>query len=517
MRWVSRLVTVAVVVAVIGGVGLWIYSRVPSSKVGGGFITWTMFRDGSRLAVGSPVVIAGVRIGDITKLSIEGKLARVDMRLVDDIQLPVDSFATRRADSLFGDSYIEIIPGGQVAGAETARMLRSGEPIANVQEGGSTDTVLRGIARAMPKLDNGLDTLHRFMVNGRKWVRGPLDTNLQAADHWIAGGHIQSPLATAESAMGRVESATTTGAEALAKASPDIRSALTRWVDATTRAKTGIVDANAAVVTAMKDARDSLDRLDPTVAQMAEVITAIDRGEGEDWKGTLGRIVNDPSTADAIEDAAASGAEAVHGFNRFKAWIGARVELNIFSQKMRFYATAEVRSRTDKLYLIELERGPLGDVPDDSLSEVTGTGEYVRRQVIRDKLRFTAQFGKVIGFMQIRGGLKDSTFGFGGDALLMSGRLRLSADIFGAYQPTPRLKLSAALAVFRSIYVVAGVDDALNAPGYLPIVTGSSQVPDDYAKVRYGRDYFVGASLHFDDADLSTLLRVYGALLVGLL
>jgi hypothetical protein len=35
--------------------------------------------------------------------------------------------------------------------------------------------------------------------------------------------------------------------------------------------------------------------------------------------------------------------------------------------------------------------------------------------------------------------------------------------------------------------------------------------------VRYGRDYFIGAALHFDDADLSTLLRVYGALLVGLL
>jgi hypothetical protein len=42
-------------------------------------------------------------------------------------------------------------------------------------------------------------------------------------------------------------------------------------------------------------------------------------------------------------------------------------------------------------------------------------------------------------------------------------------------------------------------------------------VPIQFDKVRFGRDYFLGAELHFDDADLSMLLRVYGALLVGLL
>jgi hypothetical protein len=35
--------------------------------------------------------------------------------------------------------------------------------------------------------------------------------------------------------------------------------------------------------------------------------------------------------------------------------------------------------------------------------------------------------------------------------------------------------------------------------------------------VRYGRDYFVGTTLSFTDEDISVLLRVYGALLVGLL
>jgi ABC-type transporter Mla subunit MlaD len=113
VRWLSRLVTIGITLAVLGLVVLWLRSRIPDQKINGGFATYARFRDGSHLAVGSPVVIAGVRIGDITQLTIEGRFARVDMRLLPDIQIPVDAFVTRRADSLFGDSYSEVIFSGQ--------------------------------------------------------------------------------------------------------------------------------------------------------------------------------------------------------------------------------------------------------------------------------------------------------------------------------------------------------------------------------------------------------------------
>src|SRR5688572_21424301 len=129
MRWVSRLTTVVVVIAVAAAFILWMRSRIPDADKGESFRTYAKFRDGSKLAVGSPVVIAGVRIGDITKISIEGRFARVDMALQDDVQIPSNSFVTRRADSLFGDSYIEIIPTGGPEGAAPSRVLVSGEPI----------------------------------------------------------------------------------------------------------------------------------------------------------------------------------------------------------------------------------------------------------------------------------------------------------------------------------------------------------------------------------------------------
>ena len=71
--------------------------------------------------------------------------------------------------------------------------------------------------------------------------------------------------------------------------------------------------------------------------------------------------------------------------------------------------------------------------------------------------------------------------------------------------------------MFRSVYLLAGIDDAFTKPGYLAIENDPQGVPNDFHRLRYGRDYFVGATLHFDDADLATLLRVYGALLVSAL
>jgi hypothetical protein len=79
------------------------------------------------------------------------------------------------------------------------------------------------------------------------------------------------------------------------------------------------------------------------------------------------------------------------------------------------------------------------------------------------------------------------------------------------------VKLTGAYAVFRSFYIIAGVDDVLNPHSELPIIYGNSPVPHGFQTLHYGRDYFAGFELHWTDEDISTLLRIYGALLVGLL
>jgi phospholipid/cholesterol/gamma-HCH transport system substrate-binding protein len=516
VRWISRLVTLGVTLAVLGLAFLWLRSRVPDQKLGGGFTTYARFRDGSHLAIGSPVVIAGVRIGDITDLRIEGRFARVDLNLQNDIQIPVDAFVTRRADSLFGDSYIEVIFSGQDDGAAPARMLASGEPITHVIEGASTDAVLRGVERTMPRIETALDTLHEVVAKGRKAINGDVVEGVLGADGWLASGRIESPLSKTRNAIERIDNLTAAGASALSDIAPATIKTIDRIDRAVATAREGIKNARGQLITALQDTRAGLEGADPQIDEVAEVLGAINEGTGNDWKGTLGRLVNDPELADTLEDAAASGEEALSSYSRFKSYLGFRVEWNINAKSPRLYATAELRTRHDKFYLIELESSKLGGFPSDELSDAANTSQYTRRQEIKDTLRFTAQFGKQLGVMQYRAGIKDSTFGAGADLLLMRGRLRFSTDVFGSFDRIPRVKVAAAFAVFKSIYVLAGIDDAFNSPGSLKIKTGNSPVPGALSEVHYGRDYFLGATLQFDDADLSMLIRVYGALIAGL-
>ena len=517
MRWLSRLVSIGVTISVLGLVVLLMRSRVPDQKIGGGFTTYARFRDGSHLAIGSPVVIAGVRIGDITNLTIEGRFARVDMNLEPNIQIPVDAFITRRADSPLGDSYVEVIFSGPEEGAAPARLLASGEPITHVIEGASTDGVLRGVERTLPRIETALDLLHQAVGNSRKAVTGDVVERIFGADSWLASGRIESPLSKTRNAIERIDNLTTAGAAALSDIAPATIKTIDRLDRAVASTREGIHNARGQLITALQDARAGLEGADPQIEEVAEVLGAINEGKGTDWKGTLGTLINSPELADTLEDAAASGEEALSSYSRFKSYLGMRVEWNLNAKSARLYATAEIRTRHDKFYLIELQSSSLGGFPSDELSDAANTAQYTRRQEIKNTLRFTAQFGKQLGVMQYRAGIKDSTFGAGADLLLMKGRLRFSTDVFGNFDRIPRVKVAAAFAVFKSIYILAGIDDALNPPGSLKIITGNSPVPQSLSEVHFGRDYFLGASLYLDEADLATLLRVYGALLVGAL
>jgi phospholipid/cholesterol/gamma-HCH transport system substrate-binding protein len=513
VRWLSRVISIAFIVVLVAAVALVIRSKMPATHVGQSFRAWALFRDGSRLAVGSPVMIAGVHVGEVSSLEVSNGMARVDMKLRDDTDVPVDSWITKKAESAFGDSYLEIIPDTPEQGAANVRKLKSGDRIVHVIEGTSTDSALRAIAQTMPKIDHGLNTVHDVALSGRDWAHGTFEDRMNGIEHWLDEGHIERPLASADQAMERFENGTNRAADAVHGV--NAKEQLDTIDDAIASARRKMKSVKESLVEGFAGARDGMDRIDPQVQQVADVMVAINQGSGEDWKGTLGRLVNEPKVADQIEDAAESVRDFTVNYSRFKAYLGLRLEYNVFSTEPRVYLTAEIRARNDKFYLVELEKGGLGGFPGDQLSDIPASAAYQRYQTIRDQIRFTAQFGKQFGFIQFRAGLKDSTPGIGTD--ILGGKLKLSVDLFGSLDHTPRLKITGAYEVLKSIYLIGGVDDALNSPHNLNIVTGNTDVPVWFDHLRYGRDYFLGGTLYFTDEDLALMIRVYGALLVSML
>src|SRR5438309_1017926 len=127
--------------------------------------------------------------------------------------------------------------------------------------------------------------------------------------------------------------------------------------------------------------------------------------------------------------------------------------MNVISRVPRVYLTAEINARQDKFFLVELSRDPLGSLPEIDLTENPGSAPFTRTISITDKTRFTGMFGKRFGALQLRAGVKDSTPGLGFDVILRRNQIRLSVDMFGSLDRTPRIKAAVAYAVFRSLYV----------------------------------------------------------------
>lgn len=90
----------------------------------GGLELYASFDHVGDLDKRSPVSISGVKVGQVTDIALGPDLrARVRLDLDPGLELPVDSMARIRSESLLGGQYVEIEPGAE------EELLHSGEEL----------------------------------------------------------------------------------------------------------------------------------------------------------------------------------------------------------------------------------------------------------------------------------------------------------------------------------------------------------------------------------------------------
>jgi phospholipid/cholesterol/gamma-HCH transport system substrate-binding protein len=106
------------------------------------------------LTVRAPVVIAGVRVGEVTAISLDPDFrAKIDMNLQSTLQLPSDTTASIVTSGVLGDRYIELQPGGD------DKILKSGDRIAFTESAVILERLigqfLYGSTKSAPKTQPG--------------------------------------------------------------------------------------------------------------------------------------------------------------------------------------------------------------------------------------------------------------------------------------------------------------------------------------------------------------------------
>ncbi|GHF05765.1 ABC transporter substrate-binding protein [Amycolatopsis deserti] len=143
-RGAYRWVATGCVVALLVTAGLFLVFR----DTGGTRIS-ALFDKTVGLYAGSSVRVLGVQVGEITGVTPEGAVVRVDMRVDDDVRIPADAGAVVVAPSLVSDRYVQLTPA-----YDTGPVMASGTVIP--QERTATPMELDDLYGTLDKLSTSL-------------------------------------------------------------------------------------------------------------------------------------------------------------------------------------------------------------------------------------------------------------------------------------------------------------------------------------------------------------------------
>jgi phospholipid/cholesterol/gamma-HCH transport system substrate-binding protein len=93
---------------------LYLFVTLGELNIRGGweYLVYADFSSASGLTPGSAVEIAGVRVGRVTAIDLDGTRSRVTISLQKDVQLQNDVIASIQTKGLLGERYVLLTPGG---------------------------------------------------------------------------------------------------------------------------------------------------------------------------------------------------------------------------------------------------------------------------------------------------------------------------------------------------------------------------------------------------------------------
>lgn len=101
---------------------------------GDGYEINAVFTNVGGLTTGADVVIAGVKVGKVVRISLADYNAKVTMKISNNVKIQEDSIASIKTKGLIGEKYIEINPGGSEIVLKANDTLRDTQPAVDIEE-----------------------------------------------------------------------------------------------------------------------------------------------------------------------------------------------------------------------------------------------------------------------------------------------------------------------------------------------------------------------------------------------
>jgi phospholipid/cholesterol/gamma-HCH transport system substrate-binding protein len=474
--------------------GFLVYRAVEErSSQGEGYRVYALFDDAQGLITKSRVTIAGITVGRIESIRLEGAQARVDMTIHGDVALYEDASVRRVSASLLGEYLLAIHPG-----TPTRRRLGNGERIRVVIETPTMGDIMENVgavARSVRAVAGQLERSFGTDEAGQQMTGAlrNLSEALEAVNRTIQAN---------EEVVGR----TLQNVEGITgEARPILHQILRNIEDVTARLR-DLVAANQAdldeglgeVDETIASIHRASEQLEQVLADVSEITERTAAGEG-----TVGRLTSDEHLIDEVEHTVEGVADVVGGIFRLRTIMELRSEYNFLANTFKNYFSVRIQPREGRYYLVQLIDEPRGRTQLSTTQvrrspPAAGEPEFWEetRVTTTEQLVFTLMLAQRVYFATFRFGVLESSGGLGLDLNFFDDRLELNVDIFQfGYSQFARIRARVAFELVPSLFILGGVDDVLNDRTV---------------------DLFLGAMLRFDDQDLAGLFPFVGGAAAGL-
>lgn len=427
---------------VILAIAILAYITIDVSQLGftrGTYKIYTFMDNAEGVATKTPVQIAGIPVGRVSNVELTpDSRAKVEFEIKKDVKLGDDVEAEVRTRGVLGDTYIELFPGKGMGG--------------DIPEGGT-------VRRVKPPAD------YQQLVRDLSSLTGDL-----------------------KEITGALKEYTVSEKSYTAEILKNMNVLTANMAKFTTNNNANIE----AIIGNMKVLSDNLRKF--SNASQDDIEVALNRiseisGKVNDGQGTIGKLINDPTTIDKTNEILENVAGLTDGVRRIETELSYHAEYLGATGDVKNYVGLKFQTRPDKFFLFEVVHDPDPSPSDKTQITTVTTAAGATSTVTTEtqdfnKIRFSAQLGKKFQDLTVRGGLIESTGGFGIDYNRGPLGVQFSAFDFGADRP--HLKFLTQLNLTRSLFFVTGVDDFLNKD--------------------HGVDWFLGAGVRFTDEDIKSLL-----------
>jgi phospholipid/cholesterol/gamma-HCH transport system substrate-binding protein len=449
-----------------------------------GYTLDVVFDSAAGLDRDASVQIAGVEVGRVEAISLKDGKALVRLRMGANVKLEKDAIAAVKTHGILGDKYVELYPG-----THGADVLGPGEQIAKTERPTDIDKLLHQIGMIADDIRGVTSSLNRVLAGeaGEEAIRSILKNAKEFTNnlnHVIVSNEaaLRATLDNTRQFTGNLNQIVTRNDEKVTQVMDSLKTASFEMEKtfATLSEITGGINRGEGTIGQLIKDEATADKLNKTLASLQEVSEKINEG-----RGSIGKLINDDETVRNLNEGLAGINRYVTKAEQFRTFLNYRGEYLFDTGNAKSYLDIRIQPTQDKFYIFGIASDPRGrrttrDYVTNGVT--THLDEWDRKGIL-----FNLQIGKRYRDLVLRGGILESTGGFGIDYFALNDKLKFSFEAFDfSIDRRANLKAGLEYRLLKHLYLSAGWNDIISDQN--------------------NRSFYGGVSIRFEDDDLKYLL-----------